>query len=222
MIAHANVRRVGSCCSRLRFTGPSAFTGLVGFVASMLLTAAPAHASLASAPPTLHKSGVVAAAAHARRIARTPRMSEEHARLRRGDALRSRRASLHRRLRLSPGEPMDFANVPDAMLLPDAAAPDSTGPVIERGIASWYGGWRNGRRMSDGGIFDDRLLTAAHPWLPLGTRVRVTLAGTGSSVVVTITDRQGTRRRAIDLSRAAARELGIVGRGTAMVTLTPG
>ncbi|MCC6717713.1 MAG: septal ring lytic transglycosylase RlpA family protein, partial [Acetobacteraceae bacterium] len=67
----------------------------------------------------------------------------------------------------------------------------------------------------------DRKLTAAHASLPLGSRVRVTVADTGRSVVVTINDRPGTRRRIIDLSRAAAAELGIVARGIARVALSP-
>ena len=68
---------------------------------------------------------------------------------------------------------------------------------------------------------DQNSLTAAHATLPIGTRVRVTLVGSGRNVVVTINDRPGTRERIIDLSRAAARELGILGRGVAMVTLSP-
>ena len=70
--------------------------------------------------------------------------------------------------------------------------------------------------------YDERQLTAAHASLPLGSRVRVTVADSGRSVMVTINDRPGTRKRIIDLSRAAAEELGIVARGVARVTLTPG
>lgn len=92
--------------------------------------------------------------------------------------------------------------------------------AIESGIASWYGGWFNGRRTSSGRIYHDSELTAAHPWLPLGTRVKVRLVGTDRSVDVTITDRPGTRRRIIDLSREAARELGMMRYGTALVTLS--
>ena len=63
-------------------------------------------------------------------------------------------------------------------------------------------------------------MTAAHPRLPLGSRVRVTMADTGSSVVVTITDRQPDHgRRIIDLSRGAAARIGLLGRGTGDVTL---
>ena len=92
----------------------------------------------------------------------------------------------------------------------------------ESGEASWYGGRHNGRRMSDGATFDDRQMTAAHASLPLGTKVRVTMQETGASVVVTVTDRQPRKYvRVIDLSRGAASRIGLLGRGTAMVTLNP-
>ena len=64
-------------------------------------------------------------------------------------------------------------------------------------------------------------MTAAHATLPLGSQVRVTLANSERSVVVTITDRPGTRTRIIDLSRGAARALGILSQGVAVVTLSP-
>jgi rare lipoprotein A len=92
--------------------------------------------------------------------------------------------------------------------------------VIQTGTASYYGKAHQGRRTASGQRFDDRLLTAAHPWLPLGSQVRVTLLGTGRSVVVKINDRMPARRRIVDLSLAAARELGIVHRGLARVELT--
>ena len=108
---------------------------------------------------------------------------------------------------------------------PIAAGPvwtDSDGTWRQAGIASWYGGRRwQGRLTASGVRYDERQLTAAHASLPIGSRVRVTVADTGHSVVVTINDRPGTRRRIIDLSRAAAAELGILARGVARVTITP-
>ena len=90
----------------------------------------------------------------------------------------------------------------------------------EAGQASWYGGRHNGRRTSSGEIFNQNAMTAAHAYLPLGSRVRVTMAGSGSSVVVTINDRQPDHgRRIIDLSRGAAARIGLLGQGTGMVTL---
>ncbi len=101
-----------------------------------------------------------------------------------------------------------------------AYAPAEDGHQI--GPASWYGGpaW-NGHRTSDGGRFSDSELTAAHATLPMGTLVRVTLGNGERSVVVRINDRLGTRRRIIDLSRAAAAALGMLGSGVAVVTLSP-
>ncbi len=64
-------------------------------------------------------------------------------------------------------------------------------------------------------------LTAAHPWLPFGTKVKVSLAGTRSAVIVTITDRLSSNRRIVDLSVAAARQLGMINRGLAEVSLHP-
>jgi rare lipoprotein A (peptidoglycan hydrolase) len=101
-------------------------------------------------------------------------------------------------------------------------ATDALGNWPKTGIASWYGGTRwHGHRTSSGAVYDENALTAAHATLPIGSRVRVALAGSDRSVVVTITDRPGTHRRIIDLSRGAARELGMLGRGVALVTLTP-
>ncbi len=93
---------------------------------------------------------------------------------------------------------------------------------LQFGVASWYGGKRwQGHLTSSGTRYDENKLTAAHATLPLGTQVRVRLVGTDREVVVTITDRPGTRRRIIDLSRAAAAALGILSRGVAEVSLEP-
>ena len=91
----------------------------------------------------------------------------------------------------------------------------------ESGQASWYGPGFNGQRTSSGEVFDENALTAAHDWLPLGTKVRVTTQETGRSTVVTITDRLPPKRlRIIDLSREAASRLGLVKAGVGMVTLS--
>ena len=90
----------------------------------------------------------------------------------------------------------------------------------ESGTATWYGGRHHGRRTSSGEAFDQNAMTAAHPSLPLGSRVRVTLQATGESVVVRITDRQPYHgRRIIDLSRGAASRIGLLAQGTGRVTL---
>jgi rare lipoprotein A len=90
----------------------------------------------------------------------------------------------------------------------------------ESGEASWYGPRHEGRRTTSGERFDSRKLTAAHPTLPLGSYVRVTLQETGQSIIVRVNDREPPHGvRCIDLSRAAAARLGIVNRGVADVTL---
>ncbi len=91
----------------------------------------------------------------------------------------------------------------------------------ESGQASWYGPGLNGHRTSSGDIFDQRAMTAAHDSLPLGTRVLVTIQETGRSALVTITDRLPPKRlRIIDVSKAAAAKLGLLGSGVGMVTLS--
>jgi rare lipoprotein A len=92
--------------------------------------------------------------------------------------------------------------------------------IIATGLASWYSADRYNKRTFSGVPFDEAAMTAAHPWLPMGTRLRVTLVGTDTSVVVTINDRQGSKTRVIDLSKRAARELGILERGIARVVLS--
>ena len=88
------------------------------------------------------------------------------------------------------------------------------------GTASWYGPGFDGRPTASGERFDTRAMTAAHRTLPLGTRVEVTNLTNGRRVRVRINDRgpfKDPDRRIIDLSWAAARELGIVEPGTAEV-----
>jgi rare lipoprotein A len=88
------------------------------------------------------------------------------------------------------------------------------------GIASWYGEKFQGRETASGEIFDMNELTAAHRTLPFGTRVRVTDMVTDRSVVVRINDRGPfVANRIIDLSYAAAKELGLIQRGTTDVRL---
>ena len=90
----------------------------------------------------------------------------------------------------------------------------------QTGVASWYGARHAGRRTSSGSVFNPAELTAAHPTLPLGSRIRVTMQDTGASVIVTVTDRQPPHgRRIIDLSQGAAQRIGLAGRGTGMVTI---
>jgi rare lipoprotein A len=83
---------------------------------------------------------------------------------------------------------------------------------LESGIASWYGKQFHGRKTANGERFDMDALTAAHPKLPFGSWVRVRNLVNGRSVDVRINDRgPHIKRRVIDLSRAAARALGVSG-----------
>ena len=91
-------------------------------------------------------------------------------------------------------------------------------PRSQVGIASLYARMHHGNRTASGQVYRQGELTAAHRTLPFGTRVRVTNLSNHRSVVVTITDRGPfVRGRIIDLSRRAARELGILKAGTARV-----
>jgi len=90
----------------------------------------------------------------------------------------------------------------------------------EIGLASWYGGKFHGRLTASGEVFDTNSFTAAHKTLPFGTIVRVTNLGNGKSVVVRINDRGPfIKGRIIDLSRAAANAIGMIGTGVARVKL---
>ncbi len=104
---------------------------------------------------------------------------------------------------------------------------ESTAPNAETdgglvGIASYYAKRYNGRKTNSGARYHPEKLTAASAELPLGTRVKVVNLATDQEVVVTVNDR--CRRKKvpfIDLSRAAARKLGFLGKGTARVRIIP-
>lgn len=88
------------------------------------------------------------------------------------------------------------------------------------GTASWYGAKFHGRETSSGEIFDMHAMTAAHKSLPLPTFVRVRHRQSGESIIVKVNDRGPfIDDRLIDLSYAAALNLGIIGSGTAEVEL---
>ena len=91
---------------------------------------------------------------------------------------------------------------------------------VQEGVASWYGPGYHGRRTSSGEVFDQEAMTAAHVNFAFGTQVKVTLMSTGRSVVVRINDRFPAHKgRVIDLSRAAARRIGLLGPGTGLVRM---
>jgi rare lipoprotein A len=113
--------------------------------------------------------------------------------------------------------------VPAEPTQPDGGAGDALQPAHynEIGIASWYGGWHQGRPTASGARFDRAALTAAHRSLPLGTIVLVENLDNGRSVALRITDRRPYKPgRIIDLSQAAARRLGLEQPGLGLVALT--
>ena len=89
--------------------------------------------------------------------------------------------------------------------------------VASQGVASFY---TEGQQTASGEKFDTNDLTAAHPTLPFGTRLRVTNVATGRSVTVRVNDRGPyVPGRVVDVSHSAADALGMVGSGIAKVKL---
>lgn len=115
--------------------------------------------------------------------------------------------------------PAQQTPVPE-MAAPPVQPPKTPPPQVETGTASWYGKAHNGLPTASGEIYDMNELTAAHRSLPLGTRVLVTNVKNGRSVEVRVNDRgPADHGRIIDLSYAAAVELGAVEDGTVPVRL---
>jgi peptidoglycan lytic transglycosylase len=98
-----------------------------------------------------------------------------------------------------------------------AHKPAAPAQVASQGLASFY---TEGTHTASGEKFDTHELTAAHPTLPFGTRLRVTNVASGRSVTVRVNDRGPfVPGRVVDVSYAAAASLGMVGRGVAKVRL---
>jgi len=94
------------------------------------------------------------------------------------------------------------------------------GHPYEVGTASWYGDYFQGKTTASGEPYDMNELTAAHPWLPLGTRVRVTNLRNGRAVILRVNDRGPVvDGRIIDVSYGAAQILGMSGTGIQRVRL---
>lgn len=116
---------------------------------------------------------------------------------------------------------VEARDIPEGATVPSVDADELVGPQvpvalpvamddIENGLASWYGPGFQGRRTASGRRYDMNELTAAHKNLPFGTLVRVQNARTGEAVVVEITDRGPyIKPRVLDLSKAAARKIGV-------------
>ena len=110
-----------------------------------------------------------------------------------------------------------------AVLVATAAAVlavSSSAAYAQCGGASWYGPGFNGKRAASGEVFNENAMTAAHRSLPFGTKVVVTDQNTGKHIEVTINDRGPFHgKRIIDLSKAAATQLGFRNAGTTSVCL---
>ena len=113
----------------------------------------------------------------------------------------------------------------EACSLPPSRVEPPPGPVIEErisqtGIASWYGPGFHGKLTASTALYNQNELTAAHPTLPLGSRVLVINLQNGDATEVTINDRGPfVRGRIIDLSFAAGKALGMIESGTVPVRL---
>lgn len=107
-----------------------------------------------------------------------------------------------------------------ALAAPAAAEDDIAGADLGSGMASYFSREMAGNRTANGERCDPDTLTAAHRTAPFGSRIRVTSLTTGKSVIVRVNDRGPFRGgRVIDLSHAAAREIGMHRSGTAKVSL---
>jgi len=133
--------------------------------------------------------------------------------------------------------PSTKADAPPSAATPMAPAPAAVAPApaaraaavpvpaagrsdAMEGLAAYYSNRLDGRKTASGQIFDQSALTAAHPTLPYGTKVKVTNTQNGRSVVVRINDRGPTQPgRVIDLSRAAAGKLAMLRAGLVPVKL---
>ena len=97
---------------------------------------------------------------------------------------------------------------------------EAPGTFVEEGVASYYADEFNGRITSNGEVFDMHKLTAAHRTLAFNTILKVTNVTNGKSVLVRINDRGPFKDdRIIDLSLEAARQIEMIGPGTAVVKL---
>ncbi|HET6369828.1 MAG TPA: septal ring lytic transglycosylase RlpA family protein [Nitrospiria bacterium] len=109
--------------------------------------------------------------------------------------------------------------LPACASIPRKGVPPEVGHR-ERGVASWYGPKFHGRKTSSGEVYNMFGLTAAHRTLPLGTRLFVRNEENGKSIRVRVNDRGPfVSGRILDLSYGAARSIGMIGAGTAVVSL---
>ncbi len=105
---------------------------------------------------------------------------------------------------------------------PVAARPSTPPKAIKvwSGLASWYGPEFDGKKTASGQLYDMFAATAAHPWFPFGSLLRLTDVKTGHSQLVRINDRGPfIDDRELDVSYLVASRLGLIGRGVALVRI---
>ena len=108
------------------------------------------------------------------------------------------------------------------ILIPQTARaqPVACAEEIQRGVASWYGPGFEDTLTKSEEAFNPALMSAAHPFLPFGTMVKVVNMRNNKSVTVKVNDRGAfDKERVIDLSQGAAREIGMINDGTAPVAI---
>jgi len=113
--------------------------------------------------------------------------------------------------------PCFFASPLSAQESQSAAEPKAKRSVVERGEAAFYSNSLEGHQTACGGTYSPSELTAAHPTLRCGTKLRVTNLRNGKTVRVTVNDHLPSHKRVIDLSYAAAQALDFVKQGTTLV-----
>jgi rare lipoprotein A len=112
-----------------------------------------------------------------------------------------------------------LAQSPDSGAPPQSSTSSDKHPV-ERGYAAFYSASLEGHKTACGGVYSPSQLTAAHPTLRCGTRLRVTNLRNGKSVRVTVNDHlPASRDRILDLSYAAAQALDFILQGTTLVKI---
>ncbi len=105
---------------------------------------------------------------------------------------------------------------------PVAARPSTPPKAIKvwSGLASWYGPEFDGKKTASGQLYDMFAATAAHPWLPFGSLLRITDVKTGHSQLLRVNDRGPfIEDRELDVSYLVASRLGLIGRGVALVRI---
>ena len=113
------------------------------------------------------------------------------------------------------------------LITPGVQAPVASRPStppkalkVWSGLASWYGPEFDGKKTASGQLYDMFAATAAHPWLPFGSLLRLTDVKTGHSQLVRINDRGPfIDDRELDVSYLVASRLGLIGRGVALVRI---